>query len=156
MDTFVSVIQDLLGEAYAGRAQSPTWFIDHGAHSGVLGSLELISSTDASKTVVSGGSSIAAHTNHLRWSLAMANAMMRGQPASRDWAESWAVHTVDDAAWTQLRADLKHEYERLLEALPNGFDPTNPIIVSSGVALVAHAAYHLGAIRQMALHLNAS
>ncbi|NJK43584.1 MAG: hypothetical protein HC933_04320 [Pleurocapsa sp. SU_196_0] len=85
MNTFVSVIQDLLGEAYAGRTQSPTWFIDHGAHSGVLGTLETISASDASKDVVSGGSSIAAHTHHLRWSLAMANAMMRGQPASRDW-----------------------------------------------------------------------
>ncbi|NJK43585.1 MAG: hypothetical protein HC933_04325 [Pleurocapsa sp. SU_196_0] len=51
---------------------------------------------------------------------------------------------------------MRREYERLLEALPNGFDPANPVIVSSGVALVAHAAYHLGAIRQMALHLKTS
>ena len=122
MNTFVSVIRDLLGEAYAGRAQAPTWFIDHGAHSGVLGTLESIDASDASRATVSGGSSIAAHANHLRWSLRMTNAMMRGQPASRDWAESWAVRRVDDAAWTRLRAELKREYEQLLEALPNGFD----------------------------------
>jgi hypothetical protein len=154
MDTFVSIIRDLLSEAYAGRTQSPTWFIDSGEHSGVLGTLETITANDASTASVNGTSSIAAHTHHLCWSLTMANAMMRGEPASRDWAQSWTLHTVTDAAWTQLRANLKHEYERLLEGLPNGFDPTNPIIVSSGVALVAHAAYHLGAIRQMALHLK--
>jgi hypothetical protein len=79
--------------------------------------------------------------------------MMRGQPTSRDWAESWTVHTVDDAAWAGLRADLKREYETLRDGLPNGFDATNPILVQSGVALVAHAAYHLGAIRQMTLQL---
>jgi hypothetical protein len=156
MDVFVSSIQTLLGEAYAGKASSPTWFIDSGEDSGVLGALETLSAADASKTVMASGSSIAAHTNHLRWSLAMANAMMRGQPTSRDWAESWTVHTVDDAAWTKLRADLKREYETLRDGLPNGFDPTNPILIQSGIALVAHAAYHLGAIRQMMLQIKAA
>ena len=155
MDVFVSSIQTLLEEAYAGKTTSPTWFVDRGEHSGVLGTLETLSAADASRTVVAGGSSIAAHTNHLRWSLAMANAMMRGQPTSRDWAQSWAVHTVDDAAWLQLHDDLKREYETLWDGLPNGFDPANPILVQSGIALVAHAAYHLGALRQMALMLHA-
>jgi hypothetical protein len=156
MDIFVESIQTLLAEAYAGKDTSPTWFIDKGEHSGVLGTLETLSAAEASKTVVAGGSSIAAHTNHLRWSLAMANAMMRGQPTSRDWAESWTVHTVDDAAWTKLQADLKREYETLRDGLPNGFDPTNPILIQSGIALVAHAAYHLGAMRQMMLQMKVS
>ncbi len=154
MDPFVQTIQNLLKEAYEGTT-AQSWFSDGGEGSGLFATLQPIGAVTASRPLVDGGSSIAAHTNHLRWSLAMANATMRGQPASRDWSESWAVHEVDDAGWTELQESLKHEYERLLEGLPNGFDPSNPILLTSGVALVAHAAYHLSAIRQIALSLKA-
>jgi hypothetical protein len=153
MDSFVQTVRQLLGEAYEGTTKQP-WFSDSGQGSGLFATLSALNAADASSTT-DGSSGIAAHANHLRWSLGMANALMRGQPASKDWSESWAVKTVDEPAWTQLQADLKHEYERLLEVLPNGFDPTNPMMVTSGVALVAHAAYHLGAIRQLALRANA-
>jgi hypothetical protein len=74
---------------------------------------------------------------------------MRGEQPSRNWAESWEVQTVDGAAWVELNNNLRLEYETLVTQLPNGFDPNNPMMTTVGISLVAHAAYHLGAIRQM-------
>ena len=155
MNPFVSSVQQLLGEAYEG-APSQSWFSDHGANSGLFATLTSISATDASRTLVSGGSSIAGHIHHLRWSLAMSNALMRGEQPSRDWAESWTVSSVDDAAWLELQQALRLEYETLQTQLEQGFDPSNPMMTTAGIAFVAHAAYHLGAIRQMVLLVNAS
>jgi hypothetical protein len=150
MDTFVQVVRDMLGEAYNGSTGRP-WFSDHGPNSGLVATLEGISAEQASTPPTPGGSSIAAHTHHLRWSLERANAAMRGDRTPWNWAESWALQRVDAAAWDELRNSLKLEVSRVKEALPNGFDPNNPMMLQSGVALVAHAAYHLGAIRQMAM-----
>ena len=86
----------------------------------------------------------------------MSNALMRGQQPSRDWAESWTVSSVDDTAWLELQSALRLEYETLQTQLELGFDPSNPMMTTAGIALVAHAAYHLGAIRQMVLLDNAS
>jgi hypothetical protein len=150
---FVISIQHLLAEAYEGTP-SQSWFSDHGPTGGLFATLENIDAETASKHAIVGGSSIAAQVNHLRWSLAMSNAMMRGEKSSRNWAESWQVQTVDDAAWKELKTSLHLEYETLRDHLPHGFDPNNPMMVTAGVALVAHAAYHLSAIRQMALMLR--
>ena len=150
MNPFVSSVRQLLGEAYEGTpAQS--WFSDHGAGSGLFATLSGITAQHASRTLVAGGSSIAGHTNHLRWSLAMSNALMRGEQPSSDWAESWTVHSLDDTAWLELQKALRLEYVTLQTQLEQGFDPTNPMMMTAGIALVAHAAYHLSAIRQMAL-----
>ena len=86
----------------------------------------------------------------------MSNALIRGEQPSRDWAESWTVSSVDDAAWLELQSALRLEYETLQTQLELGFNPSNPMMTTAGIALVAHAAYHLVAIRQMALLDNAS
>ena len=155
MNPLVSSVQQLLQEAYEGTP-TQSWFSDHGEGSGLFATLTSVSAQHASRTLVTGGSSIAGHTNHLRWSLAMSNALMRGEQPSRDWAESWVVHSVDDAAWLASQKALRLEYDTLQTQLEHGFDPSNPMMMTAGIALVAHAAYHLSAIRQMALVVNKS
>ena len=155
MNPLVSSVKQLLKEAYEGTP-TQSWFSDHGAGSGLFATLTAITAADASRTLVTGGSSIAGHTNHLRWSLAMSNALMRGEQPSRDWVESWVVHNVDDAAWLASQQALRLEYDTLQTQLEHGFDPSNPMMMTAGIALVAHAAYHLSAIRQMALVVNKS
>ena len=150
MNPFVESISALLAEAYEG-ANGPAWFSDRGEGSGLFATTENLGAEDASRKPNAGGSSIAAQVNHLRWSLAMSNAMMRGEQPSRDWAESWQVQTIDDVDWKELKTALRLEYETLRRQLPTDFDPTNPMMVTAGVALVAHAAYHLSSIRQLAL-----
>lgn len=96
------------------------------------------------------GTTVAAHTQHLRWSLAHANAFARGETPTGSWPESWSLREVDAGAWDELRAALRREYDTLLGAIKQQEDFSDPQTLTGIMALVPHAAYHLGAIRQMA------
>jgi hypothetical protein len=78
----INSVVELLTEAYDGPPDpSSTWFIDNAPHSGVLGLLEDVSAVEASKSVDGSGetgTTIAAHTEHLRWSLEMMIAAIGG------------------------------------------------------------------------------
>ena len=66
-----------------------------------------------------------------------------------DWKQGWMVQTVTEPEWEKLLEELKLEYHNLQNNMPANPDLNDKMFVTSGVALVAHAAYHLGAIRQM-------
>ena len=136
---FTEVIQALLTEAFEGSSQ--VWFSDR--NTGLFSSLQDLTAEQVSKT------GIAAHTEHLRWSLSNVNAMMRGERPAMDWAQSWVVKIVSESEWQELLEQLKLEYQTLQTNMPPNPDLNDRMFVTSGVALVAHAAYHLGAIRQM-------
>jgi hypothetical protein len=136
---FTEVIHALLTEAFDGSSQ--VWFSDR--NTGLFSSLQDLSAEQVSKT------GIAAHTNHLRWSVSKVNAMMRGERPAMDWAQSWTLKTVSEPEWKSLLEQLKLEYQTLQTNMPPNPDLNDRMFVTSGVALVAHAAYHLGAIRQM-------
>ena len=84
------------------------------------------------------------------WScVASVNAMMRGERPSMDWKQSWTFKAVTELEWQEILGGLKLEYQTLQTNMPPNPDLNDKMFVTSGVALVAHAAYHLGAIRQM-------
>jgi hypothetical protein len=152
VNTFIDSFVELLTEAYLGPPNpSATWFIDNEADSGVLGVLKGVSAKEASKSVYGNdarGSTIAAHVEHLRWSLAMANASMRGEPFESKWEESWDLVHADEAAWDRLRQELRAEFDALVAGAKS--QTQVPLEYFSGVlALLPHAAYHLGTIRQL-------
>lgn len=147
---FKSVIE-LLTEAYVGPPDpSSTWFIDNEPDSGVLGIIKYLSAAEAS-IYVDGrggvGSTIVSNVEHLRWSLASMNAIIRGEPQG-DWSESWKVNSVDDLEWDRLRDALRTEFETLKEALQRQTDLPEEYLTGL-LALLPHAAFHLGLIRQM-------
>ena len=148
-NTFRKVLLELFAEAYDGPQHSYTWFIDNAPKSGLLGTLEDITSEEASRTFVENGSSIAAHTEHLRWSLAQTNAMIGGEKPSQNWSESWLVKTVNDNEWHTLRSNLRSEYETLHHTIQKQSDFSDEQILTGAFGFVAHAAYHLGSIKQM-------
>ncbi len=141
---FTEVIHALLTEAYEGSSQ--VWFSDH--NTGLFSSLQSLNAKQVSKT------GIAAHTEHLRWSLMVVNAMMRDEHPVMDWTQSWTIKTVSEPEWQELLEQLKLEYQALQTNMPPNPDLNDRMFVTSGVALVAHAAYHLGAIRQMTRALS--
>ncbi len=148
-ETFRKVLLELVSEAYDGPNKSYTWFIDNAPKSGMLGTLEDISSEKASRTFVENGSSIAAHTEHIRWSLSLSNAYMRGEQPKSPWSESWLVRIVNTDEWDTLRSNLRKEYETLRQGIEKQQDFSDEQILTGAFAFVAHAAYHLGSIRQM-------
>ncbi|HEX6606085.1 MAG TPA: hypothetical protein VF276_04145 [Chloroflexia bacterium] len=151
-EALINSVVILLTEAYAGPPDpSTTWFIDNEANSGILGALEGVSAAEASRSVDGSGqegSTIAANAEHLRWSLAQFNAAIRGGAYEGRWEESWQVTSVGEDDWDNLRRALRTEFETLCallkpqESLPEDY-------ITGTLASVAHAAFHLGLIRQM-------
>jgi hypothetical protein len=153
-ETFRKVLLELFSEAYDGPSKGYTWFIDNAPKSGMLGTLEEITSEEASRTFSENGVSIAAHTEHVRWSLALSNAYMRGEQPKTPWSESWLVKTVNADEWNTLRSSLRKEYETLRQGIEKQQDFSDEQILTGAFAFVGHAAYHLGSIRQMKKLLN--
>ena len=118
---------------------------------GLLRSLDKLSAGEASDAV-HGGATIAAHAQHVRYGLSLMNrwAAEGGNPfADATWDAAWRLSTVDDAEWQEIRDGLRGETERWQQALRTPREVTN-IELTGMIGSVAHLAYHLGAIRQIA------
>jgi hypothetical protein len=153
MDTneVIRSILTLFSEAYAGPPDpSSTWFIDNQPDSGILGMIASVSATAASwsSNEQQPGTSIAAHVEHLRWSLANANGALLGEPYQANWKESWNTLNADEIEWARLQKELRTEYDALLENLQKQTELPGAYLLGV-MALVPHAAYHLGTIRQL-------
>jgi hypothetical protein len=147
----VQAIITLFTEAYAGPPDPrSTWFIDNEPDSGVLGVISNVTAAEASwsSNANNPGSTIAANVEHLRWSLANANRALQGGEYQGKWAESWNTVGVDEAKWQQLKEQLREEFERLITNLDKQDDIAGDYLTGV-MALVPHAAYHLGNIRQL-------
>jgi hypothetical protein len=98
-----------------------------------------------------GGATIAAHVDHLRYGLSLMNRWIRGEEnpwATADWTASWKVTRVNDAEWAALRQELAREARAWLEALGTPHDYSG-FELTGAIGSIAHLAYHLGAIRQI-------
>lgn len=126
-------------------------FILNSGDEGLLASLDRLSAGDASRSV-HGGATIAAHAEHVRYGLSLMNrwASEGGNPfADARWDEAWKTSTVDDARWAEIRGGLRDEAHRWLEVLGSPREVTS-VELSGVIASIAHLAYHLGAMRQIA------
>ena len=118
---------------------------------GLLRSLDALSASDASATSQA-GASIAAHVEHVRYGLSLMNrwASEGGNPfADAKWDEAWKTSHVDDGEWSEIRGGLRDEAQRWLGVLGTGRE-VSTVELNGMIASIAHLAYHLGAIRQIA------
>jgi len=144
----VDTLATLFSELVDGAPRTGAYILNRGDQ-GLLRSLDRLSA-DAASAASTGGSSIAAHTEHLRYGISLMNRWAAGENPfeDADWATSWRRTTVSEAEWQRLRADLAGEVHRWLEALRTPRE-VNRQEMSGVVASVAHLAYHVGAIRQI-------
>ena len=146
----VEQVGAVLREAFDG-AQMWSYFTDHGADAGLLGTLAKLSAADASRRA--GGTSVAAHAHHVAFSLEASAAWVRGDRTKRHWPDSWLVSTVDAAAWADLQKRLRAGYDDLRRAIED--HAAGSVEAFGGaVGTVAHIAYHLGAIKQKVAGLH--
>ncbi len=120
--------------------------------SGILGLLNSVNAAKAPLSVAaeSGeGSTLASHAEHLRWSLENANRTIRGEAFNGRWKESWKIIAITPPDWDALRNALKSEFRDLIQLLQNTPEITDHEMLLGVMALLPHAAYHLGTIRQM-------
>ena len=139
----------ILKETFEGPAPTgPSAFIEKGT--GLFQTLDGTSAAVASVPLQAGGSTIAAHSEHVRFYVAVHYKLMLGSSDQIDWNESWRIKTVNDAEWNDLRQELRTVYRAVVEYL-RGLDKWSADEFGLTMAIVAHSAYHLGAIRQLLL-----
>ena len=145
------VLRHLFSELTAGAPSGGGAYVLNSGDLGLLGSLDRVSAADASRAL-NGGATIAAHAQHLRYGLSLMNrwATAGGNPfADAKWDEAWIVSSVDEEHWQEIRRGLRDESQRWLRALGSPREVTRSELTGM-VASIAHLAYHLGAIRQIA------
>lgn len=138
----------LFAELVDGPPSAAAYMLNRG-DPGLLRSLDKLTARDAS-SAVPGGASIAAHVDHLRYGLSLMNRWSAGENPfnDADWSTSWQTTTVSDDDWRDLRARLRDEAHRWLDALRTPRDVV-AVELNGIVGSIAHLAYHLGAIRQI-------
>ena len=145
------VVTRLFSELVEGVRTPGEAFVLNSGDAGLLRSLDALSPEEASQSV-NDGATIAAHTQHLRYGLSLMNRWARegGNPfANALWDEAWNISAVDAAAWQEIRAGLRAETVRWTETLSTERE-VSEVELTGMIGSVAHLAYHLGAIRQIA------
>lgn len=154
METIISSLTDLLEELYIGSAGKHTWVIDQKPGYGFSKTIEQIDAKQASTPIVKGGSTIAAHTAHLTYSIGIALEFFEDKMPNADWPGSWKTKQVNEEEWKKLQQDLLKAYQDLKKAITERKDWTNQQFNQGTLALLPHAAYHLGAIKQLIIATN--
>ncbi len=146
-----NALAHLFSELTLGADSGGGAFMLNSGDVGLLRSLDKLSYADASHAS-EGGATIAAHVTHVTYGLALMNRWARegGNPfADARWDEAWKVSSVNEAEWEATRAALRAEVEPWLEILRTPRE-TSWIELTGMISSMAHLAYHLGAIRQIA------
>lgn len=150
-ETVLRAVLPVLSEAFAGAADpARTHFVNNAPDCGVFGTLDALSAEQASTPPAPGRPTAAAHAEHLRFSFDVSARWMSGADVSAEWARSWEVQALDEAGWTELRQALRRAYEDFVVGVHQRA-PIDEEFLAALVSTVAHAAYHLGALRQAAL-----
>jgi hypothetical protein len=146
-----ATLATLFGELVDGTSSPNGAFILNTGDRGLLRSLETLSAGDASSSA-NDGATIAAHLQHVRYGLSLMNRWARegGNPfADATWDAAWKVSAVDDVQWDEIRSGVRDEAHRWLQVLETPRDVAD-VELSGMIASIAHLAYHVGAIRQIA------
>jgi len=143
----VGILTRMLREAFEGPPGPWTYFTDTSPGSGLFATIDGLSAAQASRVGGPGRTTIAGHLQHLTSSIALSTRGLRGESPARDRSGSWTVAAVDDVEWAALRTRLRDAYQSLLMAMQTraAWDED---AFGTAMGAIAHAAYHLGAVRQ--------
>jgi len=143
---FVESIAYLLRETFEGSPEGqPSAFLDRGI--GFFNTLDELSAEQASREF--GEMTIAAQTEHAKFYLDRLCEFIGGRTEKVNWEDSWLIETVNAAEWEALRQTMRRAYENALKCIASvsDWDATK---AGMAIGLIAHTAYHLGSVRQIA------
>ena len=145
-DYFVKSLAYLLRETFEGSPEGQgSAYLDRGV--GVFITLEKLSAEQVSRSVH--GTTIAAQTEHAKFYLDRLCEFINGREERVNWEDSWLIEDVNPTEWDALRAGVRKSYENALRCFAEHQDWSEDA-VGMAMGMLAHTAYHLGAIRQLA------
>jgi len=142
---FLKDVLIILRETFEGSPEGQgSAYLDRGV--GIFATLEKLSAADVSREI--GDTTIAAHTEHAKFYLDRICAFIKGRTEKVNWEQSWLIETVNETEWNFLREGMRKSYEAVLRCFAE-IENWNEDNIGDAVAIIAHTAYHLGAIRQI-------
>ncbi len=145
-EDFLKDVLVILRETFEGSPEGQgSAYLDHGI--GVLPTIDKLSAEQVSREI--NGISIVAHTEHAKFYLDRIAEFMKGRTEKVNWEQSWLIETVNEEEWNALRDAVRKSYDNVLRTFAE-IETWNQDNIGDAVAIVAHTAYHLGAIRQIA------
>ncbi len=143
-DDFLKSILYLLRETFEGSPETGSAYLDKGI--GVLNTIEKLSAPEVSREVAQ--MTIAAQTEHAKFYLDRLAEFMTGRTEKVNWEQSWLIETVNETEWNHLREGVRKSYKNVLQIFAQ-IEDWNEDRIGEAIGIIAHTAYHLGAIRQI-------
>ena len=142
---FVQAVAYLLRETFEGSPDGQgSAYLDRGV--GVFRTLGEVTAAEASYEFH--GTTVAAQTEHAKFYLDRICEFMNGRSERVNWDDSWLIETVNEKEWEALRESTRKSYESTLRCL-NSIADWSEENVGMALGMIAHTAYHLGAVRQI-------
>jgi hypothetical protein len=148
---FTASLFAILEETFEGPGGHT--YLDKGA--GLFQTLDALTAKAASHVPHVGAQTIAAHCAHLAYYVRVNHDSMLGREQHLDWPSSWRPQQVGDREWEELKERVRREYAALIETLEH-LETWGDQQVGDRMAIVAHTAYHLGAIRHALKNIQLS
>lgn len=146
VDVFRDAFLALWTEIFEPTGDGPHWILDGGTS--MFETLADITAAEASMPVSNQSANLAAQVNHTSYYIGeLREGLATNFTNEADWPGSWQVGAVDDAEWQRLIEQLRADYE-WMAGLAKEMSLWEEDYVGGAIAMVAHAAYHLGEIRQ--------
>jgi hypothetical protein len=95
------------------------------------------------------GTTIAAQAEHSKFYLDLLCEYLEGNTERSNWEASWLIETVSETEWDALRTTVRESYEKTIRCLAS-IGEWDEMRAAMAMGMVAHTAYHLGSIRQIA------
>ncbi|MFC4454791.1 DinB family protein [Deinococcus sonorensis] len=151
---FLNNLMDLLRETFEGTGGQGSHYIDGRGHGSVFETLEGLDHALASTPLSPGGATIAAHTEHTRYYIQILRRFIAQEEDVRpDWPGSWQTRTVTAEEWSNLQRAIRDEYAAAMAHLSR-IEVWDDEPIGGFLSILAHSAYHLGAIRLLAVTLR--
>lgn len=146
-EDFTKSLFALLRETFEGTNTAfGTMYLEQGK--GFFPTIEDVSAETASRSVVEGSTTIAAHCEHTRFYLEFLTDYLNENFKMVDWKDSWNVKTVNETEWNALRGQMQKTYQKVNDMVTE-VETWNDFKISGALGILAHTAYHLSAIRQI-------
>lgn len=143
------VLSELFRETFEGLADGATGTFYLEGREALLPSAREISPLVASTRVNFQRATIGAHVVHATYYLSLFNAMVRGEDVKGDWEGSWKRQAFSDDEWKDVTTDLEAEYRAAKKFFDRQEEVTDKWLFADMVANIAHAGFHVGAIRAL-------